>query len=406
MAARRLLRGVGSAGALRWAGLVALALCCVGPLWLERHPGRFVRPQEAVPGGKFLVVGLMGLAVAIRGWADRPVDRRAAGTTAGLFLTACLLTCWHWYAVDSGWFEIQEGGARQRYYNSNWQKALYQAVLSHFPTSYGEVWVPHIYRPLPYGFTRLLERLTGDWLFACLAYRCFFTFWFLWAYYRFVRLFLPLGRGLTAVAVYLALFPLSVQYYMGQLTDPMSHALFALGLIYIVENNGPALLAALALGVGAKETAVVLVPAYAACGWRRGRPALAWTAVLTAASVAAFLAFRAPYGWSLRYESIHGSEGLMILDNLGLGGNTAGAAPLYENYVQPLVFVGLFLPLVARNWRRADARLRALFLTLTPAILGTSLCFSWLHESRNYVPLLPVLTSLALWPPQGQKTTG
>ena len=66
------------------------------------------------------------------------------------------------------------------------------------------------------------------------------------------------------------LYPLSIFWYWGQLTDPVSHALFVLALIYIVEDRWLELAGALALGVMAKETAVILVPAYWACWWRKG----------------------------------------------------------------------------------------------------------------------------------------
>ena len=34
---------------------------------------------------------------------------------------------------------------------------------------------------------------------------------------------------------------------------------------------------------------------------------------------------------------------------------------------------------------------RAMAIVLVPLMLGVNLCFGWLYESRNYVPLLPLL---------------
>ena len=51
------------------------------------------------------------------------------------------------------------------------------------------------------------------------------------------------------------------------------------------------------LGVLAKETAVLLVPAYWACHWRRGGSAFGKTVVLGAGCTLAFLAARCPLGW-------------------------------------------------------------------------------------------------------------
>ena len=89
----------------------------------------------------------------------------------------------------------------------------------------------------------------------------------------------------------------------------------------------------------------------------------------------------------------------MVRSNLGIGHrDSESAVPLYQNYLQPFLFIGSFLPLILLHWRQTDDRLKSLFVTLTPLIFITSLCFSWLYESRNYVPLLPVLTAIAVGP--------
>src|SRR5205085_874917 len=124
---------------------------------------------------------------------------------------------------------------------------------------------PHQFRPLPYGFTRTLERVTGDWAFSCVAYRAFFTWWFLWGAYRFARLWFRPGPAFVAVVPVVLLYPLSIWYYLGQLTDPLSHALFVLALTLTVRDRWAPLAVALALGVLAKETVVLMVPVYWAC---------------------------------------------------------------------------------------------------------------------------------------------
>jgi hypothetical protein len=198
-----------------------------------------------------------------------------------------------------------------------------------------------------------------------------------------------------------------VLYYWGQLTDPLSHALFVLALAWIVEDRPAELAAALALGVLAKETVVILVPAYWACWWRQGVPALLRAGALGAVCVAAYLAVRVPLGWRPGLGAINGTEGLMVGTNLGIGPPLYHGAPgderqtLLQNYLHPLLFVGPFLPAITWNWRRLDGRLRAVFLTVTPLLLLSNVCFGWMYESRNYVPLLPLLATTALagmWP--------
>jgi len=194
-----------------------------------------------------------------------------------------------------------------------------------------------------------------------------------------------------------AILPPVGSLLLGQLTDPLSHTLFVLALIYVVQDRWLVLAAALALGVLAKETVVIVVPVYWACNGRRGWPALGKASVLGAACVLAFLAARLPLGWWPGYGSINGTEGLMIGTNLGIGQPLySGSAPTLMNYVHPLLFVGLFVPFIARNWRGINARLKVMGLTLTPLLLASNLCFGWMYESRNYLPLLPMLTTMAL----------
>jgi hypothetical protein len=39
-----------------------------------------------------------------------------------------------------------------------------------------------------------------------------------------------------------------------------------------------------------------------------------------------------------------------------------------------------------------------IYLTLAPLILGSTLCYGWLRESRNYMPVLPIMATMALGP--------
>jgi hypothetical protein len=227
------------------------------------------------------------------------------------------------------------------------------------------------------------------------AYRWFFTTWFLWACYRLARLYHPPGVALAVLAPVVLLYPLSVLYYWGQLTDPLSHALFVLALVYLLEDRPGPLALALALGVAAKETVVLVVPVYLACYWRRGVKAWAITALLGLAATAAFLVIRST-DWRPGYQGINGA-GLMITTNLGVGPQLyTRAAPLWANYAHPLLFVGPFLPPLFWRWRLIDPRLRTACVTLTPLLLLSNLCFGWMYESRNYLPLVPLLATAAL----------
>jgi hypothetical protein len=366
--------------------LLFLGALCLLPLLTEHGRVDFVPSYLSVPWvwfTKLLIIAVMASAIV---WGAR--GSRLDDWWKVPFLLAALaafMTGWHWFFVDS---------LANR---AEWQRTLYLDILSHRPEASGQLRVPHQFRLLPYGFVRGLEYLTGDFWFSCTVYRWFFTYWFLWWSYRFACIFVPNAAALIAVLPIVVLYPLSVAHYMGQLTDPLSHALFALALVYIVEDRWIALALTLALGVLAKETAVLLVPAYLACNWRGGIVVAAKTAALGAACVAAYFAARLPLGWSPGYGSINGTEGLMIADNLGVGEpRYVGAVPVVFNYLHPLLFVGSYLPFIAWHWQRIDARLRALYVVLTPLLLFSNLCFGWMYESRNYVPLLPLQATMVI----------
>jgi hypothetical protein len=370
---------------LPWLALLFIAVLALPPLVVEPLPIDFVkRDSPALDwSGKWLVVVAMLASLFL--WTRRiRNDEPQAAVLVGLFaLLAAAMTAVHWYLVDVG--------------HEGWQRTMYLNILNHKGDDFGSLRIPHAFRPLPYGFTRTLEWLTGDWIFACLVYRWFFTFWFVAGCYRFARLWVPPFWALATLQPVAALYPLSVWYYWGQLTDPLSHALFVLALIYAVEDRVYLLAVTLGLGVLAKETVLLVVPAYYAAHWRKGLPAILKAAMLGTVCVAAFLAARLPHGWYPGYQKINGTEQLMIRENLGLEKQHGISEEMrFANYWHPAVFVVPFVPFILWGWRRLDSRLQALCLVLPPLVLLSNLCFGWMYESRNYMPLLPVLGTAAL----------
>jgi hypothetical protein len=371
--------------ALPWVGLLLLAELSLPPLLLQRAPVGCVSPYsspEVVWAVKAAVVVAMFAAIRVAVWVTSRDDEWAIWAEVPLVVLAGLMTAFHWYRVDSN------------EYTAAWQQNLYLGILNH---TYG---APHVFRALPYGFTRSLEQITGDWTFSCVAYRWFFSWWFVWGCYRCARLWFSGPLSLLTLLPVAALYPLSVWYYWGQLTDPLSHTLFVFAALWAVRDRTALLAASLFLGVLAKETAMLMVPAYWACYWRGGvRPVLK-AAALGAVCVAAFLAARLPLGWHPGYGQINGTEALMVLDNLGFPPPDRPyqpGAPILMNYLHPALFVLPFVPFIAFAWRRIDARLLALVVVLAPLVLLSNLCFGWMYESRNYMPLLPLLGTAALF---------
>ena len=104
-----------------------------------------------------------------------------------------------------------------------------------------------------------------------------------------------------------------------------------------------------------------------------------------------------PIGWRPGNQEINGLSGLNIGTNLGFGERVAWTSvTLWENYLHPAVFVLPFVPFLVWGWRRIDGRLKVICLTLTPLVLLSNLCFGWMYESRNYVPLLPLQATMVL----------
>src|SRR5262249_22087376 len=120
----------------------------------------------------------------------------------------------------------------------------------------------------------------------------------------------------------------------------------------------------------------------------------------------AYLAVRLHAGWlqnlaneSSLFQSINATSALMVWRNLQVRMDWVRYWPSgIENYLLPLLFVGPFLPGITRNWARIDRGLRALAVSMTLLVLGSSLCFSWMREARNYMPLIPLLASAAIAP--------
>jgi hypothetical protein len=388
-------------------GLGMVAILSIGPLVLVKRPVELISPDNRLIGfeSRPLILAAMWMVIACRAWLDRQSGLfHAFVINVGLGGAAIAMAGWHWHAVDTA-LELQPNGSL-RPTTAAWQHQVYMHVLSRQPRWGNHSFVPHVYRPLPYGFARFLEVLTGDWHFACWSYRWFFTYWFLWASWTFCRYYHASSVAWALVGWMILLYPFSLWYSGGQLTDPMSHALFVSSLIYIVTDQWAPLLVSLVLGVAAKETAVVLVLGYYACYWRRGLSALANTLGLLLGCVSAYLAVRLPAGWleSLTEErslfrSINATSALMVWRNLRVRMDWVDYRPRgIENYLLPLLFVGPFVPGIIRNWCRTDRCLRALAVSVTPLVLASSLCFSWMREARNYMPLIPLLASASISP--------
>lgn len=381
-----------------WVALILVTFLSLLPLLLEPNPVGSISPFSSsfLAWCARLLLGAAMLAIlSAATWQAPNLSPWPWRLTLGLALLAGLMTAFHLWHIDSDEFLAA------------WQRDLYLGIFNHTAEA------PHQFRPLPYGFVRTLERFTGDWLFSCLSYRWFFTYWLLHSSYRLARLWHGPRLALVPPLTLALLYPLSVYYYWGQLTDPVNHSLFVLALVYVFEERLFLLAFVLALAVMAKETVVLIVPAYflSTIPWTnivqsRRLAGAFWpclrTCFLGVVCVAAFLAVRLPVGWRPGNESMNGLSGLMIgtnlgLDRIGLGQPVATTGvPLYQNYLHPAIFTLPFIPFIIWRWGRVDRRLKVVAVVLVPMLLLSNLCFGWMYESRNYMPIVPLLATMAL----------
>src|SRR5262249_37498392 len=148
--------------------------------------------------------------------------------------------------------------------------------------------------------------------------------------------------SLMALAAYPVLYPFSIYYYGGQLTDPMSHALFALALCHVIEDQLILLALSVALGVLAKETALIIVVAYFVYHIERPVRALVRSSGPALAGIVAYLAARMPYGWRPGSDSINGTP-LNLRWNLGIRPMPVlMESIIHQLWIQPLLFIGIF----------------------------------------------------------------
>jgi hypothetical protein len=242
--------------------------------------------------------------------------------------------------------------------------------------------LPHSYRFLPNSLVRLFEQVTGDFFLARDSYRNLFGVLLFYALYRFGRLFLLHGGALFSLALWTVVFPVSFRYYLGQLTDPISHLSFILAFIFIETEQFVYLLLTLTIGCLAKETVLAMIGYYALLHWRE-KSHLLKLIILVIASLAVCLAARA---WVL-----HGAPDYAQISGVGLD-HVARNWAVYPWWLPAFFYtVGIFVPFVIAGWRKSPWKLRSLALYLFPVLLISSLFFSWLLETRNFMPLVAVL---------------
>ena len=246
---------------------------------------------------------------------------------------------------------------------------------------------PHSYRFLPNSLVRWLELAGLNYESARDVYRLLCGLLLFYAIYRYARLFTGYAGALLAMLLTALLYPISFEYYAGQLTDPLSHLSFVLAFIFLETGDFALLLTTLVIGSLAKET-VLAAAGYYVLFCRREPRFVSKAAGLVAACAAACFGVRAfvlAGAGQYRYEQVSGVAPGHLWANLA-GGRWF---PLF------LLTAGALMPFLVLDWKETPLRLKQLVFFLLPVLFLSSALFGWLYEARNFMPLVIVLAVIA-----------
>src|SRR5579875_1726810 len=260
-----------------WIGLVVALL----PVFFQWQP-------TAVSGGRAgrLRLDSAYLLAALLAFLLYRLERKRGSRQRAfaLVLLVVLATLWtnsvHRYYVD-------KGSVRAEQSNFAWQVEIQREVMRLSPSV-----APHSYRFLPNSLVRWLELAGFDYESARDIYRLFLNLLLFYALLRYALLFTDDTGALLALLLVAAVYPVSFEYYSGQLTDPLSHLSFLLAFIFLETEEFAFFLTALVIGSLAKETVLALA-GYYVLFQRRESHYLPKALLACGASAAAYLGVRA-----------------------------------------------------------------------------------------------------------------
>ncbi len=302
----------------------------------------------------------------------RRLSRRRALTLIFLiFLLTCVTNSVHRFYVDHSAVSATSS-------NLAWQIEVQERVMESSPAV-----APHSYRFLPNSIVRWMQLCRFSYESARDTYRLIFGLVLYYAMYRYARLYANYAGAIIALLLVAVVYPVSFEYYAGQLTDPLSHLSFVLAFIFLETGDFGLLLATLLIGSLAKET-VIAMAGYYVIFCRGDKHYLARAATLSVGSLAVYLGVRA---FVLKSSSRYGYEQVSGVAPGHLWVNLAGGRWL------PLVLLtaGAFVPFLIAGYKQTPASLKRQAGFLFPVLFVSSALFGWLFEARNFMPLVFVL---------------
>jgi hypothetical protein len=261
--------------------------------------------------------------------------------------------------------------------NETWQEQLQQRVIQLSPGA-----TPHSYRFLPNGLVLWMQSGGVRFDAARDIYRLLSGLLLFYAIYRYARLYTTRLGSILAMLLVSAVYPISFEWYIGQLTDPLSHLSFILAFIFLETETFPLLLTTLLIGSLAKETILAIFGFYVLFCRRQTNYVLR-AIVLCSASLAIYFGVRlfVLHG-AIHYQDISGVTFDHVLENWR-------DSKWHDLF---LLTGGAYLPFLFLGWKNTPVLLKQLVFYLIPVLFVSSLFFSWLSETRNFMPLVFVLS--------------
>jgi hypothetical protein len=262
--------------------------------------------------------------------------------------------------------------------NLDWQIKVHEGVMHLAPS-----FAPHSYRFLPNCLVRWLQLAGFGYENARDAYRLFAGLVLFYALYRYARLFANYAGAVIAMLLVALIYPISFEYYAGQLTDPLSQLSFILALTFVETADFALFSSTLLIGSLAKET-VLAMAAYYVLFRRAERHYGLKASLLACAVVIDYFGVR----WLVlgrsahyRYDQVSG----ITQADVWINWHNGRWLPVV------LLSVGSLLPFLFANWKDTPSALKQQVFFLLPTLFLSSLFFSWLFEARNFMPLVFVL---------------
>ncbi|MDQ2843210.1 MAG: hypothetical protein M3Y72_19665 [Acidobacteriota bacterium] len=273
----------------------------------------------------------------------------------------------------------------QASYPAGMSHLAWQIEAQHLVTELYPAIAPHSYRFLPNAMVRWLELLRVGFEPARDIYRLIVGLILFYAIYRYARLFTNYGGALIALLLSALIYPISFEFYFGQLTDPLSHLSFVLAFIFLETGDFAFLLTTILLGSLAKETVLAMAGYYVLfCRKDSHYPAKSVTLCLSSLATYFGVRFWVLHG-ALQYKQVSGVTPAHAWENWH-GGRWLAVFCLS---------VGALAPFLIPAWKQTPAALKHQVLFLLPVLFISGLFFSWLAETRNFMPLVFVLAVIA-----------